>query len=62
MAKNVAVIFNAELLLFNNSMIVTYALLQHMIVGSQMSVDQTNAAAINIQSNTDGSFVTLKCY
>lgn len=60
MSKNVRSRFNMKLVFFNDLFVIFYSLLQHVIVGSQMRIDNAYRTAIQRKSNTNGTFVTLK--
>lgn len=59
MSENVSARFNVELVLLHDFLIVLDALLQHVIVGSQMRVHHTERAAVQRKTDTYGAFISL---
>lgn len=63
MIKYVGRVFGGERMFLENNIVVRDPVCQQMVVGSKMRIYYTNADAVYVQSDADGSFVTLrKCY
>lgn len=60
MSKNIGSSLNMKLMFFDDPFVIFYSLFQHMIVGSQMSVNNAYRTAIQRKSYANSTFVSLK--